>query len=67
MINGKAEVNTDPRIDKLLELSTKIAERYMGSDNAEAYGKRNAVKGEIIVKIIPTKIIGRKDIAEWQY
>ena len=39
----------------------------MGQDNAEAYGKRNAVKCEQLVKIKPTKIIGQKDIAAWQY
>lgn len=65
MINGKAEINTEPKSDELLELSTKIATRYMGPGNAEAYGKRNAVKGEVIVKIASTKMMGRKDIAEW--
>lgn len=65
MINGKAEVNTEPKSDELFELSTEIATRYMGPGNAEAYGKRNAVKGEVIVKIASTKMMGRKDIAEW--
>jgi hypothetical protein len=37
----------------------------MGQDNAEAYGKRNAIKGEFLVKIRPTKIIAQKDIAGW--
>ena len=34
----------------------------MGQDNAEAYGKRNAVEGEILVRIRPTKIIAQKDM-----
>jgi hypothetical protein len=36
----------------------------MGSDNAESYGKRNSVKGELLIRVKPTKIIGQKDIAE---
>jgi PPOX class probable F420-dependent enzyme len=63
VIEGLAEVNQEPDLHELLIWTTKIAARYMGQDNAEAYGKRNAVKGEMLVKIRPTKIIARKDIA----
>ena len=45
--------------------STKIAERYMGKDNAEAYGKRNSEEGLVLVRIKPTRIIAEKDIAAW--
>jgi hypothetical protein len=41
-----------------------IAERYMGKENAEKYGKRNFVKGELLVRVKPTKIIAQKHIAE---
>ena len=34
----------------------------MGQDNAEAYGKRNGVKGESLVRIRPTKVIAQKDM-----
>jgi hypothetical protein len=37
----------------------------MGADQAEAFGKRNAVPGELLVRITPTKIIAWKDIADW--
>jgi PPOX class probable F420-dependent enzyme len=63
VIEGLAEINQEPDLDELLKWTTKIAARYMGQDNAEAYGKRNAVKGELLVKIRPTKIIAQKDIA----
>jgi PPOX class probable F420-dependent enzyme len=63
VIEGLAEINQEPDLDELLKWTTKIAARYMGQDNAEAYGKRNAVKGEMLVKIRPTKIIAQKDIA----
>jgi PPOX class probable F420-dependent enzyme len=50
--------------DEQLKWSTKIAERYMGKENAESYGKRNAGEEELLVRVKPTKIIAQKDIAE---
>ena len=51
--------------DELLKWATKIAQRYMGKNNAEAYGRRNSVEGEVLVRIKPTRIIAEKDIAGW--
>ena len=51
--------------NELLKWATKIAERYMGKDDAEAYGKRNSTEGEVLVRINPTRIIAEKDIAGW--
>jgi PPOX class probable F420-dependent enzyme len=62
LIDGIAEINKEPDLSELLKWATKIAGRYMGQDNAEAYGKRNAVKGEFLVRIRPTKIIAQKDM-----
>jgi PPOX class probable F420-dependent enzyme len=42
---------------------TRIAGRYMGEDLAEAYGKRNSVEGELLVRVTPTKIVFMKDVA----
>jgi PPOX class probable F420-dependent enzyme len=50
---------------EVLKWATKIAERYMGKSNAEAYGRRNSEEGLIIVRIKPTKIIGENKIAGW--
>jgi PPOX class probable F420-dependent enzyme len=61
IIEGYAEISDQP--DQLLSWATKIAERYMGGNNAEVYGKRNSTKGELLVRIKPTKIIGQKNIA----
>jgi hypothetical protein len=36
----------------------------MGAELAEAYGKRNAVEGELLVRVTPTKIIALKRIAD---
>jgi PPOX class probable F420-dependent enzyme len=50
---------------EVLKWATKIAERYMGKDNAEAYGRRNSGEGAVLVRIKPTRIIAEKDIAGW--
>jgi PPOX class probable F420-dependent enzyme len=50
---------------ELLKFATKIAERYMGKENAELYGKRNSTEGEVLVRIRPTITIAEKDIAGW--
>ena len=49
----------------VLKWATKIAERYMGKKNAEAYGRRNSGEGAVLVRIKPTRIIAEKDITGW--
>ncbi len=51
--------------NELFRLATKIAQRYIGKDNAEDYGRRNSTEGEVLVRIKPTRIIAEKDIAGW--
>src|ERR671933_179790 len=63
-IYGNA-VATEEEQQKLLKWTTKIAGRYMGKDNAERYGKRNAVEGELLVRVKSTKIIAKKNIADF--
>jgi PPOX class probable F420-dependent enzyme len=50
--------------NKLFKWATRIAERYMGKDNAEAYGKRNSGEDEVVIRIKPTKIMAEKNIAD---
>jgi PPOX class probable F420-dependent enzyme len=45
--------------------STRIAGRYMGPDLAEVYGKRNAVEGELLVRVRIEKMVGEDEIAGW--
>jgi PPOX class probable F420-dependent enzyme len=51
--------------NELLKWATKIAERYMGKDNAESYGARNSTEGELLVRIKPLSIVVEKNIAAW--
>lgn len=62
LIEGEAAISADPA--ELRRWATRIAGRYMGADQAEAYGKRNSVAGELLVRVKPTKIIAVKRIAD---
>jgi len=61
MIEGTAIMTADR--DALLHWAARIGGRYMGAELAEAYGKRNAVEGELLVRITPARVVFEKDIA----
>jgi PPOX class probable F420-dependent enzyme len=54
-VQAEAELSEDP--DELVRTATAIAARYVGEDRAEEFGKRNAVPGELVVRLRPTKVI----------
>lgn len=60
---GEVEVSED--LDEMLRWATEIGGRYMGDDQAEAFGRRNAVEGELLVRVKPTKIFGMSNVAGW--
>lgn len=60
-VQGVAELGEDPA--ELVDTATRIASRYMGADLAEDYGKRNGVPGELIVRVVPTKIVKAFNVA----
>ncbi len=45
-----------------LKWSTRLAARYVGEDRAEAFGRRNAVPGELVVRLTPERIISQNDM-----
>jgi PPOX class probable F420-dependent enzyme len=47
----------------LLDIATRIGGRYMGAHRAEEIGKRNAVPGELVVRVRPTKIVSAFNVA----
>ena len=59
-VRGNAELSEDPA--ELLRTATAIAARYMGQDRAEEVGKRNAVPGELVVRLRPTKVIAALNV-----
>ncbi len=62
LIEGEAEVAK--HAPDLLKWTTALARRYFGDDLAEPYGQRNAVEGEYLVRVHPTKFVAQKGIAD---
>jgi PPOX class probable F420-dependent enzyme len=62
MVEGIATLSDD--LDELRRCATAVGDRYMGADRAEEFGARNAVPGELVVRITPTHIVARADIAD---
>jgi PPOX class probable F420-dependent enzyme len=60
-IAGTCSTSTDP--DELLHWATRIGGRYMGPDRAEEYGRRNAVPPEMVVRVQPTRVVAKVDVA----
>ena len=61
IVEGIVALSED--LDELRAWATQIAGRYMGAAQAAAFGARNGVPGEILVRVQPTRIIGQGAIA----
>ena len=61
MIEGTATLIED--LAEIKYWASRIGGRYMGEDQAEAFGERNGVPGELLVRVTPTKIHFVKDLA----
>lgn len=62
VVEGVAAISDgDP---DLLFWTTRLGARYMGEDEAEAFGRRNAVPGELLVRVTPEKVLAFKNIAD---
>jgi PPOX class probable F420-dependent enzyme len=61
-VEGHATATDNP--PEALAWATRIAARYMGPDLAEAYGRRNAVPGELLVRITPSTITATRGVAD---
>jgi PPOX class probable F420-dependent enzyme len=60
-VEGTVTIETGPAV--MLPHSIAIARRYMGEERAEEYGRRNAVEGELLIRLHPTHIVGLDDMA----
>ncbi|MBW0135605.1 PPOX class F420-dependent oxidoreductase [Pseudonocardia abyssalis] len=59
-VQGVAHTSEDPA--ELLRSATALGARYMGEDRAEEFGRRNGVPGELLVRLVPTKVIAQLDM-----
>jgi PPOX class probable F420-dependent enzyme len=62
IIQGEATWSED--MDQVRAWATRLGGRYMGPDRAEAYGARNAVAGELLIRVRPTSVVAEADIAD---
>ena len=60
-LRGHVTLNED--LGELLRFATAIAGRYMGADRAGEFGRRNAVQGELLVRLRPERVIATADLA----
>jgi PPOX class probable F420-dependent enzyme len=61
-VQGVATVTEHPR--DVLDIATRTGARYMGADRADEFGRRNAVPGELVARVSPTKVIAGFDISD---
>lgn len=62
VVEGTVEIIDDVALVRAW--AARLGGRYMGADRAEEYGARNGVPGELLVKLLPTKVIGAVDVAD---
>ena len=60
-LEGPVDLSDD--LGAMLPLATRIGGRYMGADRAEELGRRNAVHGELLVRLRPEHVIAEADVA----
>lgn len=61
LLEATATISED--LDDLLHWATRLGARYMGADQAENFGLRNAVAGELLVRASITRVIAQADIS----
>ena len=62
LIEGTAVLSEDPA--ELLAVATRLGARYMGAGRAAEYGARNGVRGELIVRVSPARVLAQRAIAD---
>lgn len=60
-IAGVASISDD--LDEVRSWAARLGGRYMGAEHAEAYGARNGVPGEHLIRVTPDRIVAVRDLA----
>ncbi len=61
-VSGPVTISTD--LDEMLPWAIRIAARYMGEAKAERFGRRNAVEGELLVRLRADQVVALSDLAD---
>lgn len=62
VLQGRARISED--LGQVRLWATRIAARYMGEDQAEAFGARNGVPGELLVRVGIEKVLAQRAVAD---
>ena len=62
LVEGRAVISED--LDQVRDWATRIAARYVGQEQAAAYGERNGVAGELLVRVRIAKITALTDLTD---
>jgi PPOX class probable F420-dependent enzyme len=60
-VTGTVTITTER--DDLRRWATAIGARYMGAERAEEFGERNAIEGELLVRLHADHVLAQTDIA----
>jgi PPOX class probable F420-dependent enzyme len=60
LVEGSVTISTN--LAEMLPLSIAIAERYVAVEDAETFGRRNAVEGELLVRLPMDKVVAQDDL-----
>ena len=63
-VTGTVTITTDH--DDLRRWATAIGARYMGDERAAEFGERNAVDGELLVRLHADHVLAQTDIAGYE-
>jgi PPOX class probable F420-dependent enzyme len=61
-ISGPVTISTD--LEAMLPIAIEIAARYIGPERAEEFGRRNAVEGELLVRLRAEHVLALRDVAD---
>jgi PPOX class probable F420-dependent enzyme len=61
-ISGPVTLSDD--VEAMLPVSIAIGARYMGTEQGEQFGRRNAVPGELLVRLRPEHVVAQRAVAD---
>jgi PPOX class probable F420-dependent enzyme len=61
-VSGPVTISGD--LEEMLPLSIRIAGRYVGEALAERYGRRNAVEGELLIRLRAERVLAIRDVSD---
>jgi PPOX class probable F420-dependent enzyme len=61
-VSGPVTISTD--LEEMLPFAIRIGARYMGEGRGEQFGRRNAVEGELLVRLRAEQVFALRDVAD---